>query len=786
MSLFRYLPETFMLSILSISIMLWNVSNDELTKLHDELENLTSLESLLLQHKLQVLNANFSDQSHYDIFAQLQSEIEAYLYSDGIESALKLDLTEYTEKSLAYMQLITMLRTSRKLVSKELSHEIDHSNSNVSRIKIELFNYLNNPNESLESEIIVLLKEIDVQNGSAKTRISWKMFRLHVLFILDNLQKSSENRIDIIRSPVVETTIAQIDIKHELIEAQNRVKYLGLIAGVCAILLLLTIVLKRQQIELRKTSNALGNALEVKTQFLANMSHEIRTPMTGIIGLVELCLKTPLSQEQKSFLEKVEFSAKSLLTIINDILDFSKIESGQLHIERVEFECNILFENLNVLLGRVAEDKQIELVFDVAPDFPNELVGDPVRLSQILLNLLSNAVKFTERGHVILRASLCQDEQGQSVHFEIEDSGIGLTEEQQKKIFNRFSQADSTTTRNYGGTGLGLSISKQLIELMSGDIYVKSQLGTGSTFGFQIPLAEEQKSFSQPKFPSVPAMRILLLEDYGITQDVIKNMGEYLGHRVDVADSVMGAMILCKTQRYDLALIDWSLQGESGIEFIKQVSGYAFCPDRLVVCSAYSREYIEQNAKTQFSSEYLAKPLTIKRLYEALSSSIRDERNSDNKPHVNQSHKISIDPQRPIETISSNVEETGVVLLVEDNKINQIVATNLLTSLGLQVDIVENGKESLVAIETGHYQIVLMDIHMPIMDGVEATKRLREQYEPQELVIIALTANITEEEIKLYEQIGMNGYLGKPYEVKKVREVLSEFVELRERELKTS
>jgi signal transduction histidine kinase/DNA-binding response OmpR family regulator len=776
MKILKYTPEALCLLLFTAFSLMWSYSIRHHDTLRSELNVLVSLESLIPQHQIQLLNANFSDQLHYDSFAQLQSQIENTLFELEKDVELKNLLNGYIKTSLNYIQLVTMLKTSKRLVSKVEPIPNSELSQLMGVIRSNIFSFITSSHGVTQSEIYALIESADIFNNDAVYQKWWQPYKLHTIFIMDNVDRTAKYRQQLINLPVITKTITSINNKNQEIRRAQKKKFLWGFGSVLSILFIFMIILKRQQQVLRKTSQAYKHAVEVKTQFLANMSHEIRTPMTGIIGLVELCLKTPLNEEQYNYLEKVEFSAKSLLTIINDILDFSKIESGQLLIEKVSVKHHKLIDNLNMMLGRTAEEKNIELIFDLDPNIPSSFIGDPVRLNQILLNLLSNAFKFTEKGHVILRTSVMFDERFDNpnrILYQIEDTGIGLSPEQASKLFQRFAQADESTTRKYGGTGLGLAISKLLVDLMHGEIWIDSCLGKGSIFNVSFPLIEDKELEEPHLINQHKGTRILLLEDNEITQYVIEKMASYLDVTLDITSTVDSAKKLCKTTKYDLALVDWNLKEESGLDFISDIINKKYSPSSLVICSAYSKGYIEKHTPVNYELEYLSKPLTLMSFNKALNN------------YHNQSSELAFDlknkERKKVElsvTNNPSSETLEAILLVEDNKINQIVAIKLLQSLGLKVDVAEDGEMAIKKIKQGNYSVVLMDIQMPIMDGKEATIELRKTYNHQALKIIALTANITEEEVSYYKDIGMDGHLGKPYELSKIKEVLSEYFQL--------
>ncbi|MFS1438705.1 response regulator [Shewanella sp. 10N.286.48.A6] len=761
----KYIPEFTCLFLFTMFSTLWVISIQENKEKEIKVKPLQQLELLIPQHKVQLLNANFSDQQHYDKLAQIQFEIESILLKVRLNNKFDGLLNEYKENSLHYIQLASTMKTSLRLIAQKPNVDDKNIIQIINAIRLQIFSLLTLPNKKDESS---LRKLLDItEDGQVENYQYLKLVKLHSVFILENYELTAHYRQRLIDMRVVDSIIEELDLLNKDIENIQFNQIVTFFCSLFPLLFLFIIIIKRHQYALEETSELHRKAVEVKTQFLANMSHEIRTPMTGVIGLVELTLQTELNQEQRNYLEKVKFSADSLLVIINDILDFSKIESGKLTIENIPWEHNKLIDNLIMMLGMVAEDKGIELIFDISPDIPLEIMGDPVRVNQILLNLLSNAIKFTEEGHVIFKASLGNDnEQSQTIIYEIKDTGIGLSDEQQSKLFERFSQADQSTTRKYGGSGLGLAISKLLVDLMDGEINVLSKLAHGSTFRVTLPLGLVDENKGNLNLIQRNSKHLLLLENNKVTQNVIQKMAEAIGSTVKVSSSVKEAINLCQQNRFDIALVDWSLDGETGLDFINEIKTKNCCPETLVICSAYSQAYIEKHAPVESTILYLAKPLT----FLSLSKTINLNSNIDTPLSFLKENSEAYKSES-----NQLVKGKNSILLVEDNKINQLIAKKLLTKLGFHVDLAENGRSAIELIMKKNYRVVLMDIQMPIMDGKEATIELRKSYSADDLNIIALTANITEGDIEYYKKIGMNGHLGKPYEIEKIREVLSDF-----------
>jgi two-component system, NtrC family, sensor kinase len=516
--------------------------------------------------------------------------------------------------------------------------------------------------------------------------------------------------------------------------------------------------LEAAQADLAHARDVAEEATQAKSMFLANMSHEIRTPMNAIIGLSNLALMNAPDFKQRDYLSKIHTAGVSLLGIINDILDFSKVEAGKLSIETIPFWVDDVLGNVNTLIGQRASEKELELVFSVAPDVPQGLSGDPLRVSQILTNLIGNAVKFTERGHIEVAITRRDERDGRvCLEIAVADTGIGMTPEQSARLFSAFSQADGSTTRRYGGTGLGLTIVKRLAELMEGDVTVESEAGVGSTFRVTLRLGVTERQRPRQAMPvAIAGMRALVVDDNPLACEILTRSLRELQLRADSVGSAREAYAeldrASADDPYRVVFMDHWMPGIDGAEATRTIlrDKASQSPPQIIIVTGFATEAVRQAAEDAGAVGFLTKPITLSSLYDMLVETFA----GGGRPR-------SALP----EAAAPNL--TGIrVLLVEDNAVNQQIAVELLTKGGAAVSIANDGSEAVAAItgavQPPPYDIVLMDMQMPVMDGHEATRAIRSDPRYDSLPIIAMTAQAMAEERDQCLAEGMNDHITKP------------------------
>jgi len=694
--------------------------------------------------------------NHSKSFIEARNKIRAVAELFTVDSLTPIRLATATSQICRWL--------ARKNASPLISVQMDDDN-NQSMLMLTVENGDLTP---LSEHLCYFFDKVEKKHRSDGSR---------VINLCKRLRDAAPDRTNIAQARVILQQKSRdelmTEIQHKNIELQNHRANLEQ-------------TVQERTTQLKQAIQAADTANQAKSEFLANMSHEIRTPMNAVIGMAHLALKTELTPKQQDYLNKIQSSANSLLGIINDILDFSKIEAGKLDMESVEFNLDDVLDNLaNLVTVKAQEKEDLEVLFATDQKVPRFLVGDPLRLGQVLINLANNAVKFTDAGEIVVATELLEkDDTGLTIKFSVRDTGIGLTEVQIGKLFQSFSQADTSTTRKFGGTGLGLTISKRLVNMMNGEIWVDSEPGQGTTFSFTANFGRGKGKVKKRLIPSsdLLGMKVLVVDDSVTSRDILQDMLESFSFEVTPAASAEDALeeILKadKDQPFELVIMDWKMPGMDGLQASAHIKKHPYLSriPAIILVTAYGREEVRQRAEQIALDGFLIKPIGPSVLFDAILQAFGEwvaerPRAEDKKGKTEDLKDL----------------QGAQILLVEDNEINQQVAMEILQGAGLNVTVANDGQKGVDAAVQNPYDAILMDIQMPVMDGYEATRKIRElqlkaqssklkgqntedlsafSLQPsaraERIPIIAMTAHAMSGDEKKSLKAGMNDHITKP------------------------